>query len=123
MLYRILKDLAFSFLLCVGERMAERAFLPGQHLVLAEKISTDPTRSHSLALLIGDSLGLLGMVWVFIGALYALAWLHRRPLRWQVPPIVALVIVGMTFLGAWANYVVPPPSSTPPPAVSVPIGR
>jgi hypothetical protein len=123
MLYRILKDLAFSFLLCVTERLAERALLPGLHLTLAEKVTTDPVRSEGLSLLIADSIALLTMVWVFTGALYALAWLHRRPLRWQIPPVVALLITGMTFLSAWATYATRPSIPTMPPAVSVPVGR
>jgi hypothetical protein len=107
MFYRILKELAFSFMLCVAERIAERMLLPGFRSVPID----DPARAESLMALISEALGLMAMIWLFTATLYAIGLLYRRPLRWQIPPAVAVVIVVLIFAGSlstWSTMPRPP---------------
>jgi hypothetical protein len=110
MFRRILGELGSSFIVCLGERVLERAVFPGLHLVPGRMIASDPARADSISALIAEALALMGMVWVFVGALYAIGWLYRRPLRWQVPPIVTILIVVLIFAGSFSQwYTLPTP--------------
>jgi len=40
------------------------------------------------------------MIWLFVGTLYIIGWLYRRPLRWQVPPIITFAIAALIFAGS-----------------------
>jgi len=111
MLKRILSELAASFAICLGERVLERALFPGLHLTPGRMIVSDPARADSMTALIAETLGLMAMIWLFIGSLYVIGWLYRRPLRWQVPPIVTLLIVLLIFAGSFSQwYTLPSPA-------------
>src|SRR5215831_664864 len=112
MLKRILGELGSSFIVCLGERVLERAAFPGLHLSPGRMIASDPARADSMSALIAEAIGLMAIIWLFVGTLYVIGWLYRRPLRWQVPPIVTLVIVGLIFassLSQWSTLPSPPP--------------
>jgi hypothetical protein len=114
MLYRILKDLGITSLLCLGERVLERFLFPGLHRTAERMAAVDPARADDLSTLIAESLALLALVWLFNGTLYTIGWLKRRPLKPQVPALVTVVIVVLTFAGAyaqWAAMPLPPASA------------
>jgi len=96
MLPRILKEVAFSFLLCLGERVLERFLFPGLNLSAGRMVTDDPARAESLTALIGEALGMMAIIWLFAGSLYVVGWLSRRPLKWYVPPLLAIGIVLLT---------------------------
>jgi hypothetical protein len=52
-------------------------------------------------------------VWLFNGTLYAVGHLTHRPLRPQVPLMVPLVIVVLTFAGSYAQWVTMPQPPAP----------
>jgi hypothetical protein len=111
MLNRILRDLAISSALCLAERVLERALFPGLHRTAERMAAADPTRADDLLTLVAEALALFAMVWLFNGTLYAVGFLTRRPLRPQVPALVTLLIVVLTFTGSyaqWATMPVPP---------------
>jgi len=111
MFTRILGELGSTFVLCLGERMLERVLFPGLHLAPGRIAASDPTRADSVAALISEALGLMAMIWLFVGSLYIIGWLYRRPLRWQVPPILAIVIVVLVFAGSASQwYALPAPT-------------
>jgi protein-S-isoprenylcysteine O-methyltransferase Ste14 len=117
MLNRILKDLAITSVLCLGERMLERFLFPGLHRTAERLAAADPTRADDVATLVAEAIGLLAVIWLFNGTLYAIGWLTRRPLRPQVPAIVTIIILTLTFAGAYAQwYTMPTPP--PPPRVT-----
>jgi hypothetical protein len=110
MLYRIIRELAFTFALCLAERVFERILFPGLHLAPGRMITDDPVRAQGMAALLSEVLALMAMIWLFLGALYAIGWLYRRPLRWQVPLIVSGAIVLLIFAGSasqWATMPTP----------------
>jgi hypothetical protein len=112
MLKRILGELGLSFIVCLGERVLERALFPGLHLTPGRMIASDPARANSISALIAEALALMAMIWLFVGTLYVIGWLYRRPLRWQVPPIVTLLILALIFassLSQWSTLPSPPP--------------
>jgi hypothetical protein len=112
MFKRILGELGLTFVLCLGERVLERLLFPGLHLMPDRMVTSDPARADSISALISEALGLMAMIWLFIGSLYVIGWLYRRPLRWQVPPLLAILIVVLIFAGAlsqWATMPVLPP--------------
>jgi hypothetical protein len=104
MLSRIIKDLAFTFALCLGERVLERIVFPDLHLRAGRMITDDPTRAQGMTALLAEALALMAMVWLFVGTLYVIGWLYRRPLRWQVPPLVAIGIVLLIFAGSASQW-------------------
>jgi len=110
MLKRILGELGSSFIICLGERVLERAVFPGLHLTPGRMIAPDPARADSMSALIAEAIGLMAMIWLFIGTLYVIGWLYRRPLRWQVPPIVTLLIVGLIFASSFSQWATMPAS-------------
>ena len=110
MLYRILKEIAFTFAICLGERIAERLLFPGLHLSPGRMITDDPVRAESLSALVSEALGLMMMIWLFIGSLHAIGWLYRRQLHWYVPPLIAFSIVVLIFAGSFSHwYMMPAP--------------
>jgi protein-S-isoprenylcysteine O-methyltransferase Ste14 len=113
MLIRIVRDLAITFVLCLGERLLERFLFPGLHRTAERMAAADPTRADDLATLVAEAIGLLAVIWLFNGTLYAIGWLTRRPLRPQIPPLVAIIILTLTFAGAYAQWSTMP---APPPA-------
>jgi hypothetical protein len=113
MLNRILKELGITTLLCLGERVAERLLFPALHRLPGRMAAADPTRADDVTTLIAEALALLAIVWLFNGALYAIGYLKRLPLKPQVPPLVAVVIVVLTFASAYAQWAAMP---APPPA-------
>ena len=104
MLSRIIKELAFSFALCLGERVLERILFPGLHLSAGRMITDDPVRAESLTALISEVFALMAMIWIFVGSLYVIGWLYRRPLRWQIPPLIAVGIVVLIFAGSASQW-------------------
>jgi hypothetical protein len=114
MFKRILGELGSSFIVCLGERVLERVLFPGLHLTPGRMISSDPARANSISALIAEALALMAMIWLFVGSLYVIGWLYRRPLRWQVPPIVTLLIVTLIFAGSLSQWLTMPlPASVP----------
>jgi hypothetical protein len=112
MLNRILKEIGITALLCLGERVLERLLFPGLHRIPERMAAADPTRADDPTTLVAEALALLAMVWLFNGTLYVIGYLKRLPLKPQVPPLVAVVIVVLTFAGAyaqWATMPLPPP--------------
>ncbi len=109
MLNRILRDLGIGLLLCLSERVLERFLFPGLHRTAERMAAADPARADDLATLIAEAIGLLAVVWLFNGSLYAIGYLARRPLRPQVPVLVTLLIVVLTFAGAYAQWANHPP--------------
>ena len=104
MLFRILKELAFSFMLCLGERMLERLFFPGLHLSAGRMVTEDPVKAESLGALVGEAFAIMAMIWLFAGSLHVIGWLYRRPLHWYVPPLVAVAITVLTFAGSASQW-------------------
>ena len=104
MFNRILSELASSFALCLGERVLERARFPGLHLTPGRMITPDPSRAESMTALIAEAIALMAMIWLFITALYVIGWLYRRPLRWQVPPIIAILVIVLIFAGSFSQW-------------------
>jgi hypothetical protein len=113
MLNRILKDLGITSVLCLGERVLERLLFPGLHRTAERMAAADPSRADDVSTLIAEALGLLAVIWLFNGSLYVIGWLARRPLRPQVPSLVAIIILTLTFAGAYAQWYTRP---SPPPA-------
>ncbi len=112
MFKRILGELGSSFVLCIGERVLERVLFPGLHLMPGRIVTPDPARADTIAALIAEAFGLMALIWLFVGSLYVIGWLYRRPLRWQVPPIITIMIVGLIFAGSFSIWYTMP---TPPP--------
>ena len=107
MLNRILSELVSSFVLCLGERMLERALFPE---LVTPAAMVDPARANSATALIAEALPMMALIWLFVGSLYVIGWLYRRPLRWQVPPIIAIAIVLLIFAGSFSTwYTLPTP--------------
>jgi hypothetical protein len=104
MLQQILKDLAISLALCIGERLLERSLFPGLHRLAARGITDDPARIEGLSFFISQVIVIVMFIWLFNGTLYVVAWLIRRPLRPVVPTIVSLIIVTVFFLSALAEW-------------------
>ena len=104
MLFRILKELAFSFMLCLGERVLERMLFPGLHLSAGRIITDDPVRAESLGALVGEAFGIMGMIWLFAGSLHIIGWLYRRPLHWYVPPLIAVAITVLIFAASASQW-------------------
>jgi hypothetical protein len=102
--FRILKELAFSFMLCLAERVLERFLFPGLHLSAGRMISDDPARADSLSALIAEALGVMAMVWLFAGSLYLIGWLYRRPLHWYVTPLLSIAIVALIFTASASQW-------------------
>ena len=115
MLNKILADLGISSLLCLGERLLERFMFPGFHRTAGRVAAPDPARADDILTLIGEAIGLLAIIWLFNGTLYTIGLLTRRPLKPQVPTLVTVVIVVLTFANAyaqWATLPVAPPPAT-----------
>lgn len=108
MLRNILKDLGITSVLCLGERLLERLLLPGLHRLPSRMAAADPARVDDARTLIAEWIGLLAMVWVFVGALYAIGWLTRRPLKPQATMLVTSVLLAIVFGGAFAQWTTMP---------------
>jgi len=104
MLARTLRDLAITFVLCLGERVLERFLFPGLHRTAARMATSDPSRADDISTLIAEAIGLLAVIWLFNGSLYVIGWLARRPLRPQVPAILTIIILAVTLAGAYAQW-------------------
>jgi hypothetical protein len=104
MIRTFLLNLGISSALCVGERLLERLAFPGLHRTVARMAATDPSRADDMATIIAEAIGLLAIVWLFNLTLYAIGFLTRRPLKPQVPTLVAVVIVALTFAGAYGQW-------------------
>lgn len=113
MLSRILRDLVITSVLSLGERMLERVVFPGLHRTPGRMVAADPSRVDDTATLIAEAIALLGLMWLFIGTLYVMGWLIRRPLKPLVPPVVALVILVVVFANAFATWVTLPATPNP----------
>jgi len=113
MFKRILGELGSTFVLCLGERMLERVLFPGLHLTPGRLITSDPARADSVTALIAEAIAMMAMIWLFVGSLYIIGWLYRRPLRWQVPPILAITIVLLIFAGSASQWFAMPSPPQP----------
>jgi hypothetical protein len=109
MLNRILLDLGGTSLLCLGERVLERILLPGLHRTAARMAAADPARADDILTLIAEAIGLFAVIWLFNGSLYAIGYLSRRPLKPQVPMLIALIILTLTFAASYAQWATLPP--------------
>jgi hypothetical protein len=111
MFKRILTELGFSFVLCVAERGLERSLFPE---LVTPAAMVDPARANTLTALIAEAIPVVALIWLFLGSLYVIGWLYRRPLRWQVPPIISILIVLLIFAGSFSTwYTLPTPSPQP----------
>jgi hypothetical protein len=108
MLSRILKDLGITSVLCLGERLLERFLFPGLHRTPGRMAAADPTRADDMTTLVAEWLGLLALVWLFLGALYAIGWLTRRPLKPNATMLVTTVLLAIVFGGAYAQWATTP---------------
>lgn len=113
MLKRILGELGSSFIICLSERVLERAVFPGLHLTPGRMITPDPVHADSVSALISEAIALMAMIWLFAGSLYVISWLYRRPLRWQVPPVITILIAVLIFAGSFGQWYTLPFSPTP----------
>ena len=116
MLSKFLAALGISSLLCLGERLLERIMFPGFHRMVGRMAAPDPSRADDVLTLIGEAIGLLAIVWLFNGTLFAIGFLTRRPLKPQVPTLVTVVIVVLTFANSyaqWATLPAVPPAPSP----------
>jgi hypothetical protein len=113
MLKRIFTEFCISVVVCLGERLLERFMFPGLHRTAGRMAASDPTRADDILTLIGETLGLVAIVWLFTGTLYAIGYLTRRPLKPQVPMLVTVVIAVLTFAGAYGEWAMLP--AAPPP--------
>jgi hypothetical protein len=113
MLSRILRDLAISSVVCLAERVLERFLFPGLHRTAGRIAAADPARADDVLALISEAIALFAIVWLFNATLYAIGFLTHRPLRPQVPLMVALVIVVLTFAGAYAQWATMPQPPVP----------
>lgn len=113
MLNKILTELGISSLLCLGERLLERFMFPGLHRTVGRLAAPDPSRADDILTVIGEAIGLLAIVWLFNGTLFAVGFLTRRPLKPQVPTLVTVVIVVLTFAGAYAEWATLPTVPAP----------
>jgi hypothetical protein len=111
MLKRLLQEFAITAVICFGERVLERALLPGLNRMPGHVAAADPSRADDVSTMIAEAFALLALVWLFNGTLYIIGYLKRVPLRPQVPPLVGLVIALLTFVGAYAEWASMP---TPP---------
>src|SRR4029453_6861543 len=114
MLKRILGELGSSFIVCLGERVLERAVFPGLHLMPGRMIASDPARADSMSALIAEAIALMGMIWLFVGTLYIIGWLYRRPLRWQGPRLINPLIAALIFAGSLSQWLTMPSPPSPP---------
>jgi hypothetical protein len=111
MFSRILKELALTFTLCLGERVLQRFLFPGLHRLPERMVAVDPSRVDDMSTLIAEALAPFLVIWLFVGTLYAVGFLIRRPLRPVVPILVAAVILVLLFardLSLWASLPSPP---------------
>jgi hypothetical protein len=113
MLRRILRDLALTSALCLGERVLERFLFPGLHRTPGRMAASDPARADDIATLIAEAIALLALMWLFIGTLYIVGWLIRRPLKPLVPALMALVILVLIFANAFATWATLPVTPAP----------
>jgi hypothetical protein len=113
MLSRFLRDLAITSVLALGERMLERFLFPELHRMPGRMAAADPARVDDTAALIAEAIGYLAFVWLFIGTLYVMGWLIRRPLKPLVPPVVALVVLAVIFAEAFATWMTLPATPNP----------
>jgi hypothetical protein len=115
MFKRIFTELCITVVVCFGERVLERIMFPGLHRTAGRMAAADPTRADDILTLVAETLGLVAIVWLFNGTLYAIGYLTRRPLKPQVPMVVTVVISVLTFAGAYGEWAmlptVPPPAS------------
>jgi hypothetical protein len=108
MLYMFLKDLGVSSALCLGERVLERMLFPGLHHTAGRIAAADPSRVDDLATLFAEALGLLAMVWLFNGSLYAISLLGQRPLRPYATTLVTTLILVLVLAGSGAEWATMP---------------
>ena len=88
--YMIPRDLVLSTVLAFGERVAERIFLPGLHRT-ADRI-VDPARIDDLSVLVGHSIALMILLWMFFLGLYTISIFTKRPIK---PYATAIVGAGL----------------------------
>jgi hypothetical protein len=101
---RFLKDLAVSGVMCVAERLLERIALPGLHRAAGRMVATDPSRADDVAIFLAEVFALFALAWAFNGALYAIAWLSRRPLKPQAVTLVTGALLVLIFLSSAVEY-------------------
>jgi hypothetical protein len=116
MIQTFLLNLGISSILCLGERLLERWAFPDLHRTAARMATTDPSRADDIATIIAEAIGLLAIVWLFNVTLYIIGFRTRRPLKPQVPTLVAVVIVALTFAGAYGQWATLPPTPVTAPA-------
>lgn len=108
MLRMILRDLGLISVLCLGERVLERLFLPGLHRAPGRVAAIDPSRADDISALLAEALALFALVWVFAAALYAISYLSRRPLKPYATMLVTAVLLVLVFVGSAAEYATMP---------------
>jgi hypothetical protein len=107
--YMIPRDLVLSTVLAFSERVAERMFLPGLHRTSNRII--DPARVDDLSVLVGDSIALILLIWMFFLGLYSISIFTNRPIKPLATTIVGAGLMIVVFIGSTAEWFALP---TPP---------
>jgi len=102
--YMVPRDIVLSVVLAFGERVAERIFLPGLHRSTARALTEDPARIDSLAVLAGDAIGLMVLIWTFFLGLYTIGFFTTRPLKPYATALVGGGLMLVTFIGSTAEW-------------------
>jgi hypothetical protein len=108
--YMIPRDVVLSTVLAFGERVAERIFLPGLHRAANRII--DPARVDDISILVGDSIALIILLWMFFLGLYSISIFTKRPIKPYATAIVGAGLMIVVFIGStaeWFALPVPPP--------------
>jgi hypothetical protein len=108
--YMIPRDFVLSTVLAFSERVAERMFLPGLHRSANRVV--DPTRVDDLSVLVGDSIALMILIWMFFLGLYTISIFTTRPIKPYATAIVGGGLMIVVFVGSTAEWFAMP---TPPP--------
>jgi hypothetical protein len=98
----VVRDLVLSTVLAFGERVMERFFLPGLHRAPNRVI--DPARIDDLSVLVGDSIALMMLIWMFILGLYTISLFTRRPIKPYASAIVGGGLMIIVFIGSVAEW-------------------
>jgi len=100
----ILRDIMLTTALALGERTAERIFLPGLHRMHARALTADPARIDGLSVFFGDVIGLLVLIWMFVLGLYTFSIFTKRPIQTYAAALVGGGLMVVTFIGSTAEW-------------------
>ena len=105
----MLKAFGITALLCLGERLLERAVFPGLHKAPGRIAAADPLRVDDVSTLVAEAIGLLALVCLVNGIFYVIGILARRPHTPGRMILMSVVILAMTFFGSYVQFLALPP--------------